>query len=113
MELVKVAVASTDGKHVNEHFGKADRFLIYEMGPIMTLLEERSCARLSVDDPNHKFDPDKFDAILDTIKDCKKIYVSQIGAVPEAALKSKGFEVIRCGCAIDQIAGCGGNCKSG
>jgi len=112
MEPVKVAVATTDGKSVNEHFGKADRFLIYEMGPEMTLVEERTCTRLSVDDPTHKFDPSRFDAIVDTLKDCKKVYVSQIGAVPEVALQSRGIEVVRCGCAINQIAGCGGNCKS-
>ena len=27
----KVAVASNDGKFVNEHFGRAEKFMIYEI----------------------------------------------------------------------------------
>lgn len=29
--MLKVAVASTDGIHINEHFGRASEFMIYEV----------------------------------------------------------------------------------
>ena len=29
---MKIGIVSTDGKNVNDHFGKAERFLIYEAG---------------------------------------------------------------------------------
>ena len=108
----RVAVASTDGKQVNEHFGKAERFSIYEMDQEVTHIEDRNCEKLTTGDPHHAFDPVKFDKIAMTLQDCQKIYVSDIGPVPEAELKARGLEVIRCRCPIDQIGKCGGKCQS-
>lgn len=111
MATLKVAVASTDGKHVNQHFGMAEHFSIYEVGLGVTLIENRKCEKLSTGDPKHAFDPVKFDKIFAVLKDCKKIYVADIGKVPEAELKARGMEVIRCQCPIDQIGTCGGKCQ--
>jgi nitrogen fixation protein NifX len=111
MGKLKVAVASTDGKQVNEHFGKTERFSIYEVDQEVIHLEDRVCEKLSTGDPKHAFDPVKFDKIATTLQDCQKVYVSDIGAVPEAELKARGLEVIRCHCPIDQISRCGGKCQ--
>ena len=111
METLKVAVASTDGKYVNVHFGMAERFSIYALGPQVTLIEDRVCEKLSSGDPGHPFDGFKFNKIADMLKDCKKVYVADIGAVPEKELKARGLEVVKCKCAIDQIATCGCNCR--
>lgn len=111
MQTFKIAVASTDGKHVNEHFGKAEHFSIYEIGPELTHFEDRKCEKLSTGDPRHAFDPVKFGKIADALQDCKKVYVADIGKVPEAELKARGLEVIRCRCPIDQIGTCGGKCQ--
>lgn len=112
MKSEKIAVASTDGKQVNEHFGRSELFKIYEKGPELTFVEDRTCTKLSTGDPGHAFDLSRFDPIADMLQDCKSIYVSDIGAVPEAELKKRGLEVVRCNCPIDQIAGCGGKCRS-
>ena len=111
MKSVKVAVATTDGKHVNAHFGKAEQFSIYAVSGGVAFIEARACEKLSTGDPKHAFDPAKFDKIADLLKDCQKVYVEDIGPVPEAELKARGLEVIRCRCPIDQIGRCGGNCK--
>lgn len=111
MDGIKVAVATTDGKQVNEHFGKAESFAIYTVDQTVTHIEDRSCEKLSTGDPQHAFDDAKFNRIADTINDCSKVYVADIGAVPEAELKARGLEVIRCQCPIDQIATCGGKCQ--
>ncbi|MDA8137373.1 MAG: hypothetical protein M0036_01865 [Desulfobacteraceae bacterium] len=110
MKPIKIAVATTDGRSVNEHFGKSERFSIYMVGEQVTHLEDRVCEKLSTGDPEHTFDSAQFEKIVGTLKDCQKIYVTEIGKVPEAALKAQGLEVIRCSCPIQQIATCCGRC---
>ena len=41
METSRIAVVSTDGKTVNDHFGKAERFLIYDVDDKLTFVEKR------------------------------------------------------------------------
>jgi hypothetical protein len=110
MEIIKVAVASTDGKHVNALFGKAERFSIYSMGPEMVHIEDRLCEKFSTGDPDHAFDASKFNCIAEVLKDCQKLYVVDIGAVPTKELTDRGLEVIKCSCPIDQIGKCGCSC---
>jgi nitrogen fixation protein NifX len=94
MEKTKVAVVSTDGIHVDEHFGKAERFLIYNMDNLTTLVEERTTEPLSVGDPNHPFDADKFNRIASLLKDCAKVYSTKIGGKPAEELTHLGVEPV-------------------
>ena len=90
---MKIAIASTDGINVNEHFGKANRFLIYTITDnTMDLEEVRPTEPLSVGDPNHPFDAAKFSGILNSIRDCKKVIVTKVGPTPESKLKENGIE---------------------
>jgi predicted Fe-Mo cluster-binding NifX family protein len=101
---MKIAVVSTDGVNVNDHFGKAERFLIYEIKDgKLTLIEERQSVPLSVNDPNHPFDPERFGNIVKMIKDCEKVFVTQIGEVPAEKLKAEGIEPVIFGGAIKDI----------
>lgn len=94
MKTTRIAAVSTDGHHVDDHFGKAERFLIYDLIDGLTLVEERPTQKLSEDDPNHPFDADKFSHIASLLKDCSKVYVTQIGKVPQAKLKALGIEPV-------------------
>ena len=38
---MKVAVASSDGIMINQHFGRADTFYVYELGDGIRFLEKR------------------------------------------------------------------------
>lgn len=104
MNVERIAAVSKDGIHVDDHFGKADRFLIYDMDDRMTFVEERATETLSVGDPGHAFDPDKFGRIAALLKDCRKVYVSQIGKVPAAELNALGIEAVVYSGAIADIA---------
>jgi nitrogen fixation protein NifX len=98
MKVTRIAAVSTDGLNVDEHFGKADRFLIYDLGDRMTFVEDRPTKKLSVGDPGHPFDPDRFARIAALLKDCSKVYATQIGTVPAAKLNALGIEpVVYCG----------------
>jgi nitrogen fixation protein NifX len=94
MKPTRIAVVSTDGLHVNDHFGKANRFLIYESADPTALVEERPAEPLCVDDPNHAFDQDKLDRTVALLHDCTKVYVSRIGKTPAAKLKDAGIEPV-------------------
>jgi hypothetical protein len=60
----------------------------------MTLAEDRPTETLSVGDPDHPFDPDKFGRIAALLKDCSKVYVTQIGEVPATKLNALGIEPV-------------------
>ena len=94
MSKIRIAAASTDGLHVNEHFGKATRFLIYDVDDQMFWIEDRPTESLSEEDPDHPFDADKFLRIAAVLKDCSKVYVSRIGDTPAAKLKELGIEPV-------------------
>lgn len=78
-ETYKVAVASSDGIVVNQHFGRADSFYIYEVAEAdeYRLLETRAvmpvCNRRDHDD-------DQLINNVDKLQDCKYILVSRIGS---------------------------------
>jgi predicted Fe-Mo cluster-binding NifX family protein len=92
MEKTRIAVVSTDGIHVDEHFGRATRFLIYDPEENMTLVANRVIEPLSVNDPQHSFDAERFNRIAERLKDCRRVYMTRIGEVPAAKLKALGIE---------------------
>lgn len=92
---MRIAVASTDGVSVNEHFGKAERFLIYELGEgSLEMIEERQVEPLSVGDPKHVFDKLKFSQVADQLTDCLKVFVAKIGDKPAEELVKIGIEPV-------------------
>ncbi len=95
---MKVAVASTDGLHINNHFGKSSQFYIYQQRDNkFTLQEIRNVVAFnesSKTEMSHKFKKKKLDSIALKIDDCSQIYVKQIGETPKNELENRGFEVI-------------------
>ena len=117
--IMKIAVCSSDGQKVDLHFGKTDEFYIFEItGGAKVPLGKRAVPRLSPAEgylvesgETHDFDQDQFDLVSNAIKDCKEVYTTRIGAVPEAKLLLKGIGVRVCNCPVDQIPGCDHNCQ--
>ncbi len=74
----KIAVASSDGIVVNQHFGHADKFLIYEVKNDKTyrFVEIRTVEPVC-NCGNH--DDRKLTENLQKIQDCKYLLVSKIG----------------------------------
>ncbi|MBM7865609.1 dinitrogenase iron-molybdenum cofactor biosynthesis protein [Heliobacterium gestii] len=84
----KVAVASSDGKVVNRHFGHAEHFLIFEVvGNSYRFVESRKTQRYCHDQSHGQST-----AALDAIADCKAVLVSQIGPGAIENLKVRGVE---------------------
>ena len=94
MKKTRFAVVSKDGVNVDEHFGKAGRFLIFDLDDQLRLADFRPSETLSTGDPDHPFDPDKFERVSDLLKDCSKVYVTRIGDKPAAKLRELGIEPV-------------------
>ena len=113
---MKVAITSTNGITVDQHFGKANCFYVYEMVQgRLNFIEKRDvisyCGCVTERTDSHEFEKDRFFRVFGTIQDCKKLYTKQIGDTPMEKLKANGIEVQLCSCEISSINGCSGNCK--
>ncbi len=88
---IKAAVGSTDGKVVNCHFGKADRFLIFDLTRDgFKYIETRKlppCCSLGEHEDN------AFENAAGLLSDCKIIIISKIGVPAAEFLTGCGFEV--------------------
>jgi len=92
---MRIAVATTDGQNVNEHFGKAEEFHIFDIAEgTPRFVEKREVTPLSIGDKDHAFDEVRFNAVLDKISDCSRVYVTKLGAKPAEELQRNGIEAV-------------------
>jgi predicted Fe-Mo cluster-binding NifX family protein len=115
-----IAVTSSDGKNIDQHFGKAERFLVYEVesgeprlvrevkaaaycgwsAQLQTAVtpeqfeavvgEMRECADAP---PSHGMMPDKLAAIARELGSCRVIATAMIGPAPQEEMERLGFDV--------------------
>lgn len=87
-----VAVATKGDGQINQHFGHADSFAIYEVGSggarfIEQRLVEHYCQ-------GGYGDEDKREAILRTLAGCSACFVARIGNGPAEKLTAAGIEAV-------------------
>lgn len=89
--VLKVAFASTDRSRVNQHFGAAEGFVIYEVTPDKaTLVGVAEFAEEAMDG-----NEDKLTAKVDFLDGCAAVYVMAIGASAIKKLMARGIQPIR------------------
>ena len=89
----RVAVASTDGVVINQHFGHAEHFHIVALNTddaTSQYLETRQVKRVC---QGHEHSEAAFDAVLKTLSDVSAILVAKIGQGASDYLESKGMLV--------------------
>jgi len=97
-QAVLVAVASTGGGRVNQHFGQAEEFWIYEAAPgwakfVQARNVRRFCSGLlGCDD-----DPSALGKLVEMLSDCAAVITADIGPHPREALESLGIRCITVG----------------
>jgi len=92
----RVAVASKHGLSIDEHFGHAKRFWIYEVaGDTFKLLEKRQVEHYCLGGSSSKT---AMSGILEAVRDCHAAFVAKIGNGPTEKLARIGVE------AVDQYA---------
>jgi predicted Fe-Mo cluster-binding NifX family protein len=88
----RVAVASTDGKYVNEHFGRAKQFLIFELcdGDYQFVELRQNQPSCNVEQP----DESGHARTIELLRDCKAVLVARIGPGAEQYLNRQGIKAI-------------------
>ena len=85
----RIAVASSDGIVVNNHFGKARAFYIYEVKEEeLTLLEVRKLPPVC-EGGDH--DEERLRENVEKLSDCTHLLVSRVGNGARAVLESRGI----------------------
>lgn len=100
--MAKIAVASTDGVNINEHFGKAAFFRVYEIKDgKYYFLELRDAVAACQHARTHS--QTDFDSVIDLLSDCDAVFVSKIGEGAAAYIISKGLRVFEVAGKIDAV----------
>lgn len=95
----RIAVASTDGKTINEHFGKASSFLIYETGKEgYTFIEKRSVTPLNCESEHTE---ESLASNIEALKDCKAVVTVKIGGPVKRAFEINGISIFEKSDTID------------
>lgn len=97
-----LAVATKGGGIVNQHFGHAKEFQIYEVDAN----EVKFVGHRKIDHycQTGYGEEATLDGIISTISDCKAVLTSKIGNCPQAELKKAGLQVVEAYDAIDTVA---------
>ena len=100
--MSKVAVATSDGFTVNEHFGHAKFFRVYDLGDSdYTFLEVRDAVAACQHQLGH--DTTRFDKIIELLSDCDALLVQKIGEGAAAYLISRNVRVFEVSGSIDAV----------
>ncbi len=112
---MKVAFATADGRYIDEHFGRAGSFAIYEIdssGHRFVELRKFSAGVDQAVDSTREQGQAHEDAVqskVERLADCKLIYLTEIGGPSAARLVKKGImpmkvkEPIEIGKALEQL----------
>lgn len=89
---LRVAVASTDGKYVNDHFGRAKQFLVFDInGSEYRFLGLRqntpSCNLEGMEEDRHS-------KTIELLADCQAVLVAGIGPGAERYLSEHGIKAL-------------------
>ena len=88
-----IAVASKDGREINQHFGHAERFLIYEVeNDSVKLVDEKKVERYCSFDPEHPLRSRVLKGIGDALQGCRAVATAQMGEHPRGELENLGIE---------------------
>lgn len=90
-----IAVASKSGVEVDQHFGHAERFLIYDFDQG----ESKKVEEVRVDkycsfDPDNPMRHRQFDGIVAALQGCRAVVTAMIGEYPRQELSKAGIEAV-------------------
>jgi len=92
--VLRMAVASSEGVRIDQHFGQTEIFRVYDVSASGAVaVEDRDVTK------HAEGDEDRRDTICRMLKDCSVLLVAKIGITPQEKLAGVGIE------AIDRFAG--------
>ena len=95
---VRVAFATTEGATVDEHFGHAEYWDVYDIGESADFIETRHCrSGCSCHDTK------VFDGMLKVLNDCEVLFCAKIGEAAAGYIISNGKRVFEAAGDLYQI----------
>ena len=85
---IRIAVASKDGSRIDQHFGQAEEFLIFDVSESGSSLVETRI----VEEHTREGDEDTRATICRMLADCPVLLVAKIGVTPQETLAGMGIE---------------------
>lgn len=99
----RIAFASSDGKVVNQHFGRTKKFLIFQIdessAEFVELRENKPACQ------GYEHTDKALNRSIQIISDCKAVFVTRIGYGALAALQAKGIRAFEAPYFINEIVG--------
>ena len=89
--FMKVAFASTDKIHIDEHFGRAEVFYLWDIGPESAEFS----GIVQMDIGTDADEADRIEARCSSLGDCALVYVAEIGGPAAARLVAKKIHPIK------------------
>ncbi len=100
--MARLAVATSDGFTVNEHFGHAKFFRVYDINQSGSdFIEVRDAVAACQHRLGH--DTTRFDKIIELLSDCDALLVQKIGEGAAAYLIAKNVRVFEASGSIDAV----------
>ncbi|SEA72537.1 Predicted Fe-Mo cluster-binding protein, NifX family [Desulfuromusa kysingii] len=115
-----IAIASKSGELVDQHFGQAEMFRIYDYkkdNPQQ--ISAVSVNKFSDETPGHSFSEQRFSQVVAALQGCRAVAVSQIGEIPEQQLILSGIQPVKTQATIVEAlklahdSVCTGKCQGG
>jgi len=89
--VIRIAFATADRRHVDQHFGAAEGFVIYRVDAVRyELLEAAQFGRLDMDG-----NEDKLAAKIAALDGCVAVYCQAVGSSAIGQLKTHGIQPIK------------------
>lgn len=103
---MRIAVASKSGKEVDQHFGHAERFLLYDVGeggvlPVGAVDVEKYCSF----DPDHPLRLGLLQGTIASLAGCRAVVTVMIGEAPKNELRKAGIEAVCAAGPIEEALG--------
>jgi MoaA/NifB/PqqE/SkfB family radical SAM enzyme len=91
---IQIAVATKSGMMVDQHFGKATEFYVYEYSNGSAIFKEKRAVQRYCSGPEECDNSEAaMEYIIQSISDCNAVIAMRIGEAPKEKLKSKGISV--------------------
>ena len=88
-----IAVASKDGKEIDQHFGHAERFLIFDVEEnAAKLVDEKKVERYCSFDADHPLRGNLLRKIAEALAGCRALLCAQIGQAPRMEMERLGID---------------------
>jgi nitrogen fixation protein NifX len=97
----RIAIASSNGESVNQPFGQAENFLVYEIGDEeVHFIEDRAVYR---DFEKEAHSDENQERVLALLKDCSAVFVLKIGMKSSRYLYEHGIKTFEVHFPVDHI----------